>query len=59
LPSRSLTAAVESAYAAVADSGVIAFALASLRAKGGGDGSRTRVLAAIPRRVNSHAHCNR
>lgn len=44
LPSRSLAAAVGSAYTAVADSGVTAFALAALRAKGGGDGSRTRTL---------------
>ncbi len=43
LPSRSLAVAVGSAYAAVADSGVPAFALAALRAKAGGDGSRTRV----------------
>ena len=47
LPSRSLAAAVGSAYAAVADSGVTAFALAALRAKAGGDGSRTRVLKMI------------
>ncbi|MCX6962774.1 MAG: hypothetical protein NTZ08_10060 [Verrucomicrobia bacterium] len=44
LPSRSLAAAFGSACAAVADSGVTAFALASLRAKAGGDGSRTRTL---------------
>ena len=47
LPSRSLAAAVGSAYAAVAGSGVTAFALAALRAKAGGDGSRTRVLKMI------------
>ena len=47
LPSRSLAATDESAFAAVAGYGVTAFALAALRAKTGGDGSRTRVLNAI------------
>ena len=47
LPSRSLAAAGVSACAAVADSGGAAFALAALRAKAGGDGSRTRVLKMI------------
>ena len=44
LRSRSLAAAGGSAYAAVADSNVTAFALVTLRAKAGGDGSRTRTL---------------
>jgi len=47
LRSRSLAAAGGSAYAAVADSNVTAFALVTLRAKAGGDGSRTRVLKMI------------
>jgi hypothetical protein len=40
-------------------SGVTAFALAALRAKAGGDGSRTRVLTGIPRIANFYEPCNR
>ena len=47
MPSRRLAAEVGSASAAFADSGGTAFALAALRAKAGGEGSRTPVLQTI------------